>query len=126
MKLHAIAALLCIGAALTGCAHHHLANTSPAYYNPGCYANIYDHTGFRGGVVQVRGPSTYSSLRRFEGRDWDKRIGSLQTGPNCWLVLYRHKDFKDNRMVVGPNTTASNLGKMSEEAESIQVLDHLP
>lgn len=122
MKLHHHALLALIAAALTSCTNH-LPNTSPAYYNPNCYVNIYEHSGFRGEVVQLQGPATYSSLKRLKGRDWDNTIGSVQTGPGCWLVLYRDKDFKDTSMVIGPNTSASSLGKMNDEAESLKVMD---
>ncbi len=105
---------------------NHLPNTSPAYYNQNCYVNVYEHSGFRGQVVQLMGPSTYSSLKNLKGRDWDNQIGSLQTGPGCWVVLYKDKDFKDVSVVIGPSTTAGNLGDMDDEAESIKVLDHLP
>lgn len=122
MKLHHYALLAMIAAALTSCTNH-LPNTSPAYYNPNCYVNIYEHSGFRGEVVQLQGPATYSSLKGLKGRDWDNMIGSVQTGPGCWIVLYRDKDFKDTSMVIGPNTSASNLGKMDDEAESLKVMD---
>ena len=125
MKPYLTALLIGIGVTLTSCAHH-LPDTSPAFYNPNCYVNIYDHTGFRGEVVQLQGPATHSSLRRFKGRNWDNEIGSVQTGPGCWLVLYKHKDFKGSSKVIAPNTTASSLGNLSEEAESLQVLDHQP
>lgn len=125
MKLHTIAinmtGLLTV-AACTG----HLPNSSPAYYNPNCYANIYEHPGFRGEVVQVQGPASFSSLKHFKGRDWDNKISSVQTGPGCWLVLYKDKDFKDTSIVIGPNTTASNLGKMEDQTESIKVFDRVP
>ncbi len=125
MKPYLTALFLGTALALTSCTHH-LADTSPAYYNPSCYVNLYDHTGFRGEVVQVQGPATYSSLRRFKGRNWDKAIGSLQTGRGCWVALYRHKDFKGASTVIGPNTTASNLGRLTREAESLKILDRLP
>ncbi|MBN8417776.1 MAG: hypothetical protein J0L73_02525 [Verrucomicrobia bacterium] len=122
MKLHIIAILALISAALSSCLNH-LPNTSPAYYNPNCYANIYEHSGFRGEVVQLQGPATYSTLKGLKGRDWDNTIGSVQTGPGCWIVLYKDKDFKDVSKVIGPNTSASDLGEMNDQAESIRVLD---
>jgi hypothetical protein len=125
MKLHYTALIATIGLALTSCAHH-LPNTSPAYYNPNCYVNVYEHSGFRGEVVQLTGPSSYSSLKGLKGRDWDNKIGSLQTGPGCWIVLYKDKDYKNTSMVIGPNTTSSNLGKMDDQAESIKIFDRAP
>lgn len=122
MKLHTIAILVLISAALSSC-ENHLPNTSPAYYNPNCYANIYEHSGFRGEVVQLQGPATYSTLKGLKGRDWDNTIGSVQTGPGCWIVLYKDKDFKDVSRVIGPNTSASSLGEMNDQAESIKVQD---
>lgn len=122
MKLLHNALLVVTAAVLTSCTNH-LANTSPAYYNPNCYANIYEHAGFRGEVVQLQGPATYSTLKRLKGRDWDNTIGSIQTGPGCWVVLYKDEDFKDTSVVIGPNTSASDLGKMEGEAESLKVLD---
>ncbi|WP_395746950.1 peptidase inhibitor family I36 protein [Prosthecobacter sp.] len=123
MKSYYTAVLALVGITLTSCAHH-LPSTSPGYYNPNCYVNIYEHSGFRGEVVQLQGPSTYSSLKGLKGRDWDNTIGSLQTGPGCWVVLYKDKDYKDQSMVIGPNTSASSLGNMDDQAESIKVLDH--
>ncbi len=32
-------------------------------------------------------------------------------------------DFKDTSIVIGPNTSASNLGKVAGEAESLKVMD---
>ena len=125
MKPYLTALLILSGVTLTSCSSHK-PNTSPGYYNYTCYVNIYEHSGFRGQVVQLMGPSTSSSLHGLKGRNWDHQIGSVQTGPGCWLVLYKDKDFKDTSMVIGPNTTASTLGKMDDEAESIQVLDHQP
>lgn len=123
MKPYYTALLLFLGVALTSCADH-LPNTSPGYYNPNCYVNIYEHSGFRGEVVQLQGPATYSTLKRLKGRDWDNTIGSVQTGPGCWVVLYKDKDFKDQSLVIGPNTSSSSLGNMNDQAESIRVQDH--
>ncbi|WP_395740905.1 peptidase inhibitor family I36 protein [Prosthecobacter sp.] len=125
MKLPSFALIATIGLALTSCAGH-LPNTSPAYYNPNCYANVYEHPGFRGGVLQLTGPSSYSSLKMLQGRDWDNTIGSVQTGPGCWIVLYKDKDFRDKSMVIGPNTTTGNLGDMNDQAESIKIFDRPP
>lgn len=125
MKLHQSIITLIGILTLTSCAGH-LPNTSPAYYNPNCYANLYEHSGFRGEVVQVQGPSSYSSLKHLKGRDWDNTIGSVQTGPGCWLVLYKDKDFKDTSIVIGPNTTTSTLGEMNDQTESIKVFDREP
>lgn len=125
MKSYCTALLLLLGVALTSC-EHHLANTSPGYYNQNCYVNIYEHSGFRGEVVQLMGPATYSTLHGLKGRNWDNKIGSVQTGPGCWLVMYKDKDFKNTSVVILPNTTASSLGKMDDQAESLQILDHAP
>jgi len=126
MKLHHTVLINLIGLlTLASCARH-LPDSSPAYYNPNCYVNIYEHHGFHGEVVQVQGPSSYSSLKHLKGRDWDNKISSVQTGPGCWLVLYKDKDFRDTSIVIGPSTTASNLGKMDDQAESIKVFDRLP
>lgn len=125
MKIHIVMLNLTGLLTLTACKGH-LPDASPVYYNPNCYANIYEHPGFRGEVVQVQGPASFSSLKHFKGRDWDNTISSVQTGPGCWLVLYKDKDFKDTSIVIGPNTTASNLGKMEDQAESIKVFDRQP
>lgn len=124
-KLHTLLLNVAGLLAVTSCAGH-LPNSSPAYYNPNCYVNIYEHKGFRGEVVQVQGPASVSSLNHFKGRDWDNKISSVQTGPGCWLVLYKDKDFKDKSVVIGPNTTASNLGDMDDQTESIKVFDRVP
>ncbi len=125
MKTHFTALLVLIGLTLISC-ESHLPDSSPAYYNPNCYVNIYEDSGFRGQVVQLQGPATFSSLKNFKGRDWDNQIGSLQTGPGCWVVLYKDADFKDASAVIVPNSTASSLGEMNDQAESIRVLDHAP
>lgn len=125
MKLLHTALLILTGLTLANC-ESHLPSTSPAYYNPNCYVNIYEHPNFRGQVVQLQGPATFSSLKNFKGRDWDNQISSLQTGPGCWVVLYKDADFKDTSVIINPNTTASTLGDMNEQTESIQILDHAP
>ena len=61
-----------------------------------------------------------------KGRNWDNKIGSVQTGPGCWLVLFKDTDFKGTSSVVAPNTTASNLGKMDDKSKSLRLLDHAP
>ena len=125
MKSYLTAFLILTGVTLSSCAHHK-PNTSPAEYNPNCYVNIYDHKGFGGEVVQLMGPSTYADLHGLKGRNWERKIGSAQTGPGCWLVLYKERDFKGTFLTVNPNTTASGLGNLAEKAKSIQVLDHQP
>lgn len=125
MKSYHTLGLLLIGLVLTSC-ENHLPDTAPAYYNQNCYTNIYDSSGFRGEVVQLMGPATFSSLEHLKGRNWDNTIGSLQTGPGCWVVLYKDKDFKDASVVIPPNTTASTLGEMADQAESIKLFDHAP
>jgi peptidase inhibitor family I36 len=125
MKLHLPAILAVIGLALTSCANH-LPDTSPAYYNPNCYVNIYEDSGFRGQVVQLQGPSSHSSLKNLKGRDWDNTIGSLQTGPGCWIVLYKDKDYRDASKIIGPNTSASTLGDMGDQTESLKIFDRQP
>ncbi len=125
MKSYLTALLMLTGAALTSCSHHQ-PNTSPSYYNSNCYVNVYEHSGFRGEVVQLMGPSTYATLHGMKGRNWEKKIGSAQTGPGCWLVLFKERDFKGASMVIAPNTTSSSLGKLNDESKSLQVLDHQP
>ena len=125
MKPYFTALLILSSATLLSCAQHK-PNTSPSYYNSDCYVNIYDHKGFGGEVVQLMGPSTYADLHGLKGRNWEHKIGSAQTGPGCWLVLYKERDFKGSSFVVNPNSTAPSLGKLSEEAKSIQVLVHQP
>jgi hypothetical protein len=125
MKSYCTALLMLIGVTLTSCSHH-LPNTSPAVYNPTCYVNIYEHSGFRGEVVQLQGPATYATLHGLKGRNWEHKIGSVQTGPGCWRVLCKDADFKGSHIVVAPNTTASSLGKMDDKSKSLQVLDHAP
>ena len=125
MKSYFAALLIFTGLTLLSCAHHK-PNTSPGYYNSKCYVNIYDHKGFGGEVVQLMGPSTYADLHGLKGRNWEHMIGSVQTGPGCWLVLYKERDFKGTFLIVNPNTTASSLGNLSEDSKSIQVLDRQP
>ena len=76
MKSDYTSLVVLIGMTLTGCAHH-LPDTAPAHYNPDCYVNIYEHSGIRSQVVQLHGPSTYSSFKHLKERDWDNQIGSL-------------------------------------------------
>ncbi|MDI1312854.1 beta/gamma crystallin-related protein [Prosthecobacter sp.] len=126
MKLHHTLLLTLFGLLTLASCSGHLPNTSPAYYNPNCYANIYEDSDLHGEVVQIQGPASFSSLKHLKGRDWDSMISSIQTGPGCWLVLYKDKDFKDTSMVIGPNTTTAKLGEMDDEVESIKVFDRLP
>lgn len=119
--------LLLLGLALLGCeTPRPTAATYPAYYNPGCYVDLYEHRSFGGEVTQVMGPATFPSLEHLNGRDWGNRIGSIRTGPLCWAVVFRDKGFLDNRTVIPPATVIGNLGEMDDQIESIQLLDHAP
>ncbi|MBE2281948.1 MAG: hypothetical protein IAE77_00650, partial [Prosthecobacter sp.] len=101
-------------------------STYPAYYNPGCYVDLYEGDGFGGRVTQVMGPSSFSSLKSLNGGEWDNRISSIKTGPLCWLVIYKDESFGDASRVIPPATMIGDLGGMEDEIESIRVMDRAP
>lgn len=125
MKTFLAATFALIGLVLTSCEHTSV-STYPAYYNPGCYVDLYEGKSFGGKVTQVMGPATFSSLKALSGAEWDNKIGSVKTGPLCWLVIYKDADFKDASKVIPPATLLGNLGDMDDETESIKLLDHAP
>jgi hypothetical protein len=113
------------GLLLAGCDSPSV-STYPAYYNPGCYVDLFEGSSFGGKSTQVMGPSSFSTLKNLNGAEWGNRIGSIKTGPQCWLVVYKDEGFQDASDVIPPSTMVGNLGNMNDEIESIRVMDHAP
>jgi hypothetical protein len=95
----------------------------------GCWVQFWEDTNYNDNSIIVHGPAEYSNMRNLPGAsgyDWGDQAGSLQTGPQAWLIAYADENFQDTSIIIGPNSQLNDLGDMEDEIDSIRLLDHAP
>ena len=91
-----------------------------------CYIDVWREANFEGESLRLYGPAEYTHLG-FEQGDWSDQIGSLRVGPCAFVLAYRDRDFKNKRVVFGPNDEVADLRewKFDDDIDSMRVIDSL-
>ena len=87
--------------ALTGCAttSSSLVRGMTAPNPSGCYIQVFDGQGLRGGADFINGPMRYGTLSNLpNGADWNGRIRSIEVGPAATATIW-----------TGPNRSGKSM-----------------
>jgi hypothetical protein len=94
----------------------------------GCWATFYESEDFRDKSITLAGPAEYSKLNNLpgaNGEDWGDQFGSLETGPNAWVIVYNDEGFSDDHYTFGPGSRIRQLAK-NDDVDSLKIFDHDP
>jgi len=59
-----------------------------------CWAEFYENSQYKGDHFRLEGPIQLDNLRSIQGKNWEKRIGSLKVGRTAIVTVYENPDFK--------------------------------
>ena len=95
----------------------------------GCHVQFWEDTNYNDNSIIVHGPAEHDNMRNLpdaNGYNWGDQIGSLMTGPKCWLIAYADENYADTSIVVGPDSQIPDLADLEDDIDSIKLLDHAP
>ena len=95
-----------------------------------CWIDVFEDTKFDADDrhVRVQGPIELSSLKNFNGHNWNNEIQSVIVGPDAAVRAYKDTDFKGTEIAFAPGQRIPDLGKldMSDDIESMNVSCETP
>lgn len=75
-----------------------------------CWAEFFQNSQYGGDRFRLEGPIQLDNLHSIQGKNWEKRIGSLKVGPKAKVTVYENTNFK---------LTLKEMGKYPELLHSL-------
>jgi len=78
--------------------------------NKDCWGEFFQNSQYTGDRFRLDGPMRLDNLHSIQGKNWEKRIGSLKVGPKAKVTVYENSNFK---------LTLKEMGKYPELLNSL-------
>ena len=88
----------------------------------GCWARLYDDTGFKGNMLSLAGPVDIPRGRIGSGFEWGHKYDSLAVGPKATLVIYDSENYRQKTATFKPGQQLADLNAKLGPFENIRSL----
>ncbi|MGY6277944.1 beta/gamma crystallin domain-containing protein [Methylomonas sp. MgM2] len=93
-----------------------LAASTAAYAkDKDCWAEFFEDSQYGGEHFRLEGPIQLDNLTSVQGKNWEKRIGSLKVGPSAKVTVFENPDFKLTLMDAHKHSELLNSMGLSEQ-----------
>lgn len=92
--------------------------SAPDFSN-GCWARLYDSTGFQGNQLSLVGPVDMPNMRTAFGTDWSGQFDSIAVGPNARLTVYDNENYGEKAAAFKPGQKVADLDEKMGTFENI-------
>ena len=97
-----------------------LAVASADSFSNGCWARLYDSTGFKGNQLSLVGPVDMPNMRTAFGTDWSGQFDSIQVGPKARLTVYDNENYREKAATFKPGQKVADLDEKMGLFEQIR------
>ncbi|MDD2759109.1 MAG: beta/gamma crystallin domain-containing protein [Methylomonas sp.] len=83
-----------------------------------CWAEFFQNSQYSGEHFRLEGPIQLDNLHSVQGKNWEKRIGSLKVGPKAKVTVFENINFKLTLKEMGKYPELLNaLGLTEQDAK---------
>lgn len=88
----------------------------------GCWARLYDSTGYKGNMLTLSGPVDIPSMEsgRIAGFEWDRNFDSVHVGPGASLMVWQGNDYTEKSTTFRANQRVQDLDERMGFFEDIK------
>ena len=93
----------------------------------GCWVDLFEHPGFRGGRLRLFGPADYINLW-VAPEEWGEAAGSVVSGPAAFVQCFNELNFRDSVTWLVPGQRIADVARLpaSGDLDSIRLFDRPP
>jgi hypothetical protein len=123
MKVNRALVLVCVTAAVVGCAKPRPRAQLTMPHPEGCYVEVFDAPNFSGSHDFINGPAKHATMSNLPGgADWRRRVRSLKAGPAATVLGWAAEDFAGVSVRFRPEQQAPSFpDSFDAKIESIRI-----